>query len=140
MIDKAIGRRGLIGFFLGGAAAATTVPQAVTIKAAAAALGVSTSMTSDEVIENGLGSAGMDDLDWSFINAIDRNYYAKRRPVAEMPPHIATKKSWSHTYKASVFAREDAIIAAYVDRLRRDRSFMDKMKAKFFGGDDSAQQ
>ncbi len=140
MIENAIGRRGIIGFFLGGAAAAVTNPAPVTIKAAAEALGVSTAMSGVEITETAIGPPSLGDIDWGFINAVERNHYARRRPVSEMPPHISTKKSWSHTYKASVFAREDAIMAAYVDKLRSDRSFLDKMKAKFFGGDDSAQQ
>lgn len=61
----------------------------------------------------------------------------KRRPVHEMPHHIAGKRSWSPTYKAMVFAREEAIMQAYLDKVRQDRGFLDKAIEHVFGGDDT---
>ena len=141
MMGKVIRRRGLIGMMLG-AGAAASAPQAVTVKAAAAALGVSEALTATEVADNCAGDAqGLMDSSsewrWSLINLLERAYYAKRRPLHEMPHHIAGKRSWSPTYKAMVFAREEAIMQAYLEKIRQDRSFLEKAMEHVFGGEDT---
>lgn len=139
MIGKAIKRRGFLGALLG-AGAAASAPQTVGLKAAAAALGVGEALTATEVadhcLEGNVGGLtdGGDDMRWMLINLLERSYYAKRRPIHEMPPHIAGKRSWSPAYKAMVFAREEAIMQAYLDKVRRDRGFMDKAIEYVFGG------
>lgn len=142
MIGKAIKRRGVIGFLLG-AGAAAAAPQTVGVKVAAAALGVSEAMTSTEVADHCMeGNVGglhdsSQEMRWILSNILERSYYAKRRPVHEMPHHIAGKRSWSPTYKAMVFAREEAIMQAYLDKVRQDRGFLDKAIEHVFGGDDT---
>lgn len=137
MIDKPVNRRGILGFILGGAAAAAA-PPAVTVKTAAAALGVSTAMSPSEIVEAASGpSSGLSDIDWMLINRVESMYYARSRAVKDMPSHISSKKSWSPVYKASVFAREEAIMRAYLDRLKYDKPFLAAIReALGLGGSD----
>lgn len=133
MIEK-LARRGFLGFVLGGAAAAAA-PPVVGIKTAAAALGVSEAMTATEIADalappiDDIGDDG-----WAVINQIERIHYARRRPTSELPPHIATKRSWSPAFKTMVHAREEAIMMAYLAELRLNKSFMAKVKEHFLGG------
>lgn len=133
MIDK-LARRGFLGFVLGGAAAAAA-PPVVGIKAAAAALGVSEAMTATEITDTAYPKMSeLTDADWAIINRVERQHYARRRPTSELPPHIATKRSWSPAFKTLIHAREEAIIQAYLDNLRLNKSFMAKAREHFFGG------
>lgn len=133
MIDK-LARRGFLSFVLGGAAAAAA-PPVVGIKAAAAALGVSEAMSATEITDAvGPPMSSLTDIDWAVINRVERQHYARRRPTSELPPHIATKRSWSPAFKTMVHAREEAILQAYLDQLRLNKSFMAKAKEHFFGG------
>jgi hypothetical protein len=50
----------------------------------------------------------------------------RRLPERHIPPHIAGKRSWSPTYKASVFAQEQMIIDAYFEKMRREPDFFEK--------------
>lgn len=136
MIEKAIGRRGILGLLLG-AGAASAAPAVITVKAAAAALGVDEAMSANEIA--GVTSEGIGptwDTHWRLISLLERTHYAKRRPVADMPSHISTKRSWSPTFKAMIHAREEAIMQAYFDKLRMDQSFTEKLLGQVFGGQD----
>lgn len=135
MTGISIKRRGILGLLLG-AGAGAAAPPIITVKAAAAALGVSEAMTATEIADTAIGSAGPPEVDWQIINMIETTQYEKRRPMTEMPAHIASKKSWSQVYKASVNARETAIIRSYIDKLRRDRSFLEKALESLYGGSD----
>lgn len=134
MIEK-LARRGFLGFVLGGAAAASA-PPVIGVKAAAAALGVNEAMTATEIAEAGAPSGGLEDAEWRLINRIEQLHYNRRVSEDRLPVHIATKRSWSPAYKAMIYAREQAIMETYLDRMRRDRSFLDKVKQHFFGGAD----
>lgn len=133
MIGNPIKRRGVIGLLIG-AASAAKAPPVITSRAAAAALGVSTALDASptDVAEAGIGVRSLDDVDWHFINTVENQLYYKNRPIAEMPPHISSKKSWSPVFKASVHAKEQAVIRAYIDKLRRDRSFMERVVGELF--------
>lgn len=132
MIEK-LARRGFLGFILGGAAGAAVTPASVGVKAAAAALGVSAQASASEIREAGLTAMTRPGHEWMLIDALESNHYAKRRPLRDIPPHIGAMRSWSPVYKASVAAKEEAIMRAYLDKLRHDKSLMQRMAEKFFG-------
>lgn len=132
MIEK-LARRGFLGFVLGGAAGAAVTPPSVGIKAAAAALGVSTAQSAIEIGEAATGIGLVADDDWMLINRIESIHYSRQKPERHMPPHIASMRSWSPVYKAMIAGREDAIMQTYLEKLRQDKTFMDRVKSTFFG-------
>lgn len=129
MIDKMIGRRGILGLLgaaVGGAAVApAATASGIGVKAAAAALGVDPNPVSGDLLEGcsvGLPCASGSEQGWRIANLITTRMEAMTQSVDHMPPHIAGKKSWSRSYKAMIHSREQVVIHAYLDRLRNDQN------------------
>lgn len=109
-------RRGILRAALG-----LVVAPAVGVNQAAAALGVSTAIgVSGPRCEVEAVNAKET---WKIGERLRTAQYAAERPVDAMPPHIRGKKSWSDVYKSSVFAREQEIIEAYIQRIQKDDAF-----------------
>lgn len=125
-------RRGLLRLFAGGAAAGAT--GGVSVSAAAAAIGVNAaSATIEQIGENCSGAPGLSQFPWRVMNVMRAHRYAKARPVDQMPPHISGKRSWSPTYKASQFAREEAILEAFYQRMEAEEGFADRFLNAIIG-------
>lgn len=127
MIDKAIGRRSLLGLLAAAAGGAVVAPTAaanvIGVKAAAAALGVDPNPTACDLLEDcAFKSSPIGDWEgWRIANLVDVRAHAQRAQVRDMPPHISEKKSWSRSYKAMIHSREQVVLGAYLDRLRNDQ-------------------
>lgn len=124
-----IGRRGILGLFLGAGATAVTQPR-VTLAQASAAIGLPVGASVADVASAavGCGSVGLDG-GWRFINLLDQDRYRRAEKEDRMPAHISGKKSWSPAFKSHVHCEEQRIFEAYADMLRNDSG----MKRKFLG-------
>lgn len=126
MIDKEIGRRGLLGLLAAAAGGAVVAPtdaaSGIGVKAAAAALGVDPNPTGGDLLEGCMGTSSPVGgyPGWRIANLIDHRAHAQRAKVSDMPPHISEKKSWSRSYKAMIHSREQVVLRAYLDRLSHD--------------------
>lgn len=123
MIDREIGRRGLLGLLAAAAGGAVVAPTAaangIGVKAAAAALGVDPNPTDGEPVGQCSPSGSCDG--WRIAHLIGTRAHAQRAQVRDMPPHISEKKSWSRSYKAMIHGREQMVLEAYMERLRNDQ-------------------
>jgi hypothetical protein len=119
-------RRHLIKLLLGGATVGAT-GAGVTVKAAAAAIGVDQLTASrDDCVEAATPVGGGYER-WRIRNVMESHRFAKSRPMHHMPAHLASKRSWSAIYKASQLAREEAIMSAFRQRLDTDDSFAEQV-------------
>lgn len=107
-------------------------PATVSVKAAAAAIGADTALAAG--CESVSVCGGLKDVTvsreyaiWRAIDQMrDRARYAST-PERHLPPRIAAMRSWSPVYKASVFAREQAILDAYYRKVNEDDAFAEAL-------------
>lgn len=130
-----INRRNLIGMILGGGAAAAVDPT-MTVSKAAAALGLPADPDMSDLVEKGqdiILTPGRHFEPWEITNLYRVSMLSKTRPAGEMPAHIATKLSWSPSYKASVWQKEMMIIELLDMKMRRDQAFAERVFAVMTG-------
>jgi hypothetical protein len=126
-------RRSILRLLIGGATVGAT-GGGVAVSAAATALGVDKLTAGlDECVGAVGGSPPGVPAMWRIRNIHDAHRYAKSKPAREMPPHISAMRSWSPAYKASIHAREEAILAAFRQRLDDDESFADRFIKEILG-------
>lgn len=118
-------RRSILRLFSGSAAAAAS---GMSVKEAARALGDEGSMAMNVPASAEIGQMPVTAVGWgspgkSLLSALCRERERLTYANPHMPPHIATKKSWSPAFKKAVFDRELAILEAMIDRLERDDDF-----------------
>lgn len=100
-----------IATLVGGGAAA---PAVLTVDRAAAVLGVSRDDTVSDIAsvacEPGYTGVTNGEIEaWRLMDMLDQHRRNLGAPEKYLPPHIASKRSWSAAYKASVHAREQLI-------------------------------
>ncbi len=135
-----IGRRGILGLLAGGVGAMAANPR-IPLKDMAGAMGLPPSASVGDIANNA-PSPG-DPTPWSAMTRAERlsrvlNYRIEVEGAARAaaarpehhPAHIASKRSWSATYKASAAAQEAAMVAAFEWRRWREDNFMDILAEK----------
>lgn len=122
-------RRAFLKLLGGGAAASVS---GVSVKQAAALTGVSASVGGP--IGTGWDAASVEGGIFPRMHSADRVLEALWRrqqvestPLEHMPAHITSMKSWSPTFKYSVFLREREIIAEFERRIHEEEDFKNKV-------------
>lgn len=124
-----IGRRGILGLFLGAGATAVTQPR-VTLAQASAAIGLPVGATISEVTSKAAGAMGPYGNDsWRLLQLIENDRYRRMEKEDRMAPHISSKKSWSPAFKSHVHCQESRIFEAYADMMRHDEGMKQKLLA-----------
>lgn len=125
-----LSRRSILSALLGGAASAAA---RVSPRDAAKALGVPLNAPFGEVVHAASPVAATNNMGWQLEDLIRTRLRAQRGPDRYLPPHIAGKKSWSPVFKASVHAQEEVMLAAFLQKVRDDAGFFEKVASALIG-------
>jgi hypothetical protein len=124
-------RRSILAAIMGAAAA----PQVVTAKIASEITGISLNPMPDgeSLMAQGIGPTPSSWWGSPVQIAMEAKQSAERYRNEELPPHIRCMKSWSASYKATVFARELAAFEKFRREMQSSDDAMERIMAIISG-------
>jgi len=125
-----LNRRGILRLLGGGLAASATVdPKAVAKEIAASGGGIAAPI-GNGVSECGIACQTMDPGVDTLLSALYQKADGDRLDMRHIPEHIASKKSWSQTFKMAEARRERAEIRELIRRLESDHDLAARLAKK----------
>lgn len=134
-------RRSFLSALASVVGAGAAAPATLTVSRAAAVLGVPETASVSEIAQAGVSSSvfapGAEIEMWRLMDLLDQHRRNATAPERYLPAHIASKRSWSAAYKASVHAREQLMYDMARSKLSREHETPAGLLRRILGGSDA---
>lgn len=131
-------RRSFLSAFASVVGAGAAAPAALTVERAAAVLGVPPDAPVSDIMQASVGVEPCNPIDmetWRLFDMLDGYRRNLNAPERYMPARIASKRSWSATYKASVHAREQLLYDLARAKLMKEQGTFAEIMRRLLGDD-----